>query len=234
MIFRGSTMNIIYALRDSETNEIRYIGKSVKGIARPREHWRVRHKPKYNTMHVYRWLRKCINPPIVQILEVCQTKSELSIREQIWIAVYSATGRLTNMTKGGDGTVGKRHSEETKQKLSLAKKGKPSPLRGKKMSEEQKAKLKNKVVTDEARKACSKAQKRRMQRPEERQKVLIELEKQRELRKKPIICSNGVIYESVREAARQLNVASPNIIAVLKGRYRQAHGYTFKYVESED
>lgn len=36
-------------------------------------------------------------------------------------------------------------------------------------------------------------------------------------------------YSGVRECARKLNLHSPNIIAVLKGRYKQTGGYTFKY-----
>jgi group I intron endonuclease len=223
-------MFIIYALRDSETGDIRYIGKSVKGIVRPKEHWRRRYEPKYSTIHVYRWLRKCTNPPLIEVLEECQTKAELSIREQVWIAVYSATGRLTNMTKGGEGTIGRRHSEETRRKLSLAKKGKPGHSRGKKMSEEQKAKLRNKVVTEEARKAYSLAQKRRMQRPEEREKLLKGLADVRQKRMKRVRCSDGRLFNSIREAARMTGIASSNIIAVLKGRYRQAKGLVFEYV----
>lgn len=223
-------MLIIYALRDSETGDIRYIGKSVKGIVRPKEHWRRRYEPKYSTIHVYRWLRKCTNPPLVEVLEECQTKAELSTREQVWIAVYSATGRLTNMTKGGEGTVGRRHSEETKQKLSLAKKGKPGHSRGKKLSEEHRAKLRNRVVTDETRKSCSEAQKRRMQRPEEREKALKALADVRQKRMKRVRCSDGRLFNSVREAARMTGIASPNVIAVLKGRYRQAKGLVFEYV----
>jgi hypothetical protein len=48
------------------------------------------------------------------------------------------TGILTNLTNGG-----KTHSEETKKKMSIAKKGKPAPgnHRGKKHSEEAKQKL---------------------------------------------------------------------------------------------
>jgi hypothetical protein len=149
----------------------------------------------------------------------------------LWIAVYSLGNRLTNMTKGGEGTVGRFHSEETRKKISQANKGKRSNL-GRKMPEEQKAKLRNKVVTEEARRNYSVAQKRRLQRPEERQRHLSDLAKHRETTKKSILCSNGIVYESIREAARQLNIASPNIIAVLKGRYRQAKGLTFDYIET--
>lgn len=68
-------------------------------------------------------------------------------------------GSLCNMTNGGEGSSGYRpseeskkkhselmkkrvgwnHSEETKKKMSLAQKGKPSPLKDRKYSEEEKA-----------------------------------------------------------------------------------------------
>jgi group I intron endonuclease len=35
-----------------------------------------------------------------------------------------------NSTAGGDGTFGHKHTDEAKQKMSVAKKGKPSPLKG--------------------------------------------------------------------------------------------------------
>ena len=64
--------------------------------------------------------------------------------EKEYIAKYGrkdlGTGILRNMTDGGDGIMGHKHSEETKKKIALARMGKPTN-RGKKMSEEQKEKL---------------------------------------------------------------------------------------------
>lgn len=43
-----------------------------------------------------------------------------------------------------------------------------------------------------------------------------------------------IIYRSQADAARDLNLYQPNILHVLKGRYRQTGGYKFEYVEKGD
>ncbi|MEN6608604.1 MAG: NUMOD3 domain-containing DNA-binding protein [Bryobacteraceae bacterium] len=48
---------------------------------------------------------------------------------------------LTNLTNGGEGISGFKHSEETRKNLSEKNKGIPSPLRGKPLSEETKKKI---------------------------------------------------------------------------------------------
>ena len=44
-------------------------------------------------------------------------------------------------------------------------------------------------------------------------------------------CSNGNIYRSTREASRELGVDNSSLNKVLKGKRKQAGGYTFKYAE---
>lgn len=52
-------------------------------------------------------------------------------------------------------------------------------------------------------------------------------------RSKPIVCSNGNTYNSIRDAGVLLGVSSGGICEVLKGRRKTAGGYTFKYKEEE-
>ena len=80
----------------------------------------------------------------IVILESNLTEIDAFRLEKEYIAKYGrkdlGTGVLRNMTDGGDGIMGHKHSEETKKKIALARIGKPTNL-GKKMSEEQKEKL---------------------------------------------------------------------------------------------
>lgn len=80
----------------------------------------------------------------IVILESDLTETDAFKLEQHYIQKYGrkdlGTGILRNMTNGGDGIPGHKHSEETKKKIALARMGKPTNL-GKKMSEEQKEKL---------------------------------------------------------------------------------------------
>jgi len=63
------------------------------------------------------------------------------------IALYDTFNNGYNDTKGGDGTVGiksrlgKKHTVETRAKLSASCMGRPSPMKGRKLSEETKQKL---------------------------------------------------------------------------------------------
>lgn len=49
--------------------------------------------------------------------------------------------------------------------------------------------------------------------------------------KRKILClNNNVIYQSITDASRSLNVIRQNIHSVLTGRYTHTGGYTFQYV----
>lgn len=95
---------MIYALKDPLTKSIRYIGKSCKGLNRPKEHL-FPHQNKLKT-HKNCWVRsllkKGLKPEII-ILEECDRES-LDKREIFWIDYHKKHGyELTNMTNGGTG-----------------------------------------------------------------------------------------------------------------------------------
>lgn len=46
---------------------------------------------------------------------------------------------------------------------------------------------------------------------------------------RPIICSNGVTYQTQSEAAKALGVAQPHISRNLRGALKSVNGYTFAY-----
>ena len=48
---------------------------------------------------------------------------------------------------------------------------------------------------------------------------------------KALLCSDGRIFRSVKEAANMLGLKSSSIVKTIKGRYKSSGGYTFKYLE---
>lgn len=116
---------IIYALIDPMTREIRYVGKTSKGvIVRLKKHMNV---AKHNDgSHLLHWLRELDDngmTPATKILETVKRGDSWQERERYWIAYGRESGwPLTNATDGGDGLV--NPSEKTRQKLSDAARGK--------------------------------------------------------------------------------------------------------------
>lgn len=218
---------IIYGLTDPQTQEIRYIGKSSSGMQRPREHLKptALKKDSYKTRWILSLLTQGVKPEII-VLQVVDSHDGLYELEQHWIKRLTIDGaRLTNLTDGGEGTHGYKHTKKTKELLSLMKMGKPgvkgipSPYKGKRRG----------PASDEHRSNMRKAQKAIASRPEEFARRVAVLNRVRESRKKKVICSNGVCYPSIADAARDLGLHKPNIIAVLSGKYKQTGGHSFAY-----
>lgn len=74
---------------------------------------------------------------------MCVNEEELNEMEIYYIAKFNSTDRTIgyNLTFGGDGVVGFKHTEETRKKLSDAHRGKPSPMKGKCHSSKAKEKM---------------------------------------------------------------------------------------------
>lgn len=129
----------IYCLIDPRTNKIRYVGKADDPDDRLKHHLRER-----ETTHKAKWivsLKKRGLQPRLAILEEVRPGAWKE-REQFWIAYLREQGcDLTNLTKGGDGTIGFRHSEKTKARLSEAKRGIPSWNKGIPWGEDAKRKM---------------------------------------------------------------------------------------------
>ena len=119
-----------------------------------------------------------------------ESRKKMSESQKKAVKVYSEDGlkRISEASKNRIVTdetreklrqsrLGKKASEETRLKQSLAKKGKPSPKKGKKLSEETKKKISESVkksqkpLTDEQRKKISEASKRRWARYREEMSI---------------------------------------------------------------
>lgn len=181
---------IIYILSDPETNQIRYIGKTSKFL-KIRLGWHIQASKNEHKTYVQKWIKSLLDkgqiPKIIQLQEV--NENEIDLAEKKWIKLFKSIGcNLTNLTEGGDGTLGlpspwtgKILSEEHKRKISEKTKGlRRSPKTefkkgqipwikgkhinvGKSHSEEIRKKiseaLKGKSKSEEARKNMSEAKK---------------------------------------------------------------------------
>lgn len=162
-----------------------------------------------------------------EILYTNLHKAEAEKLEISLIAEYETTNPLKgyNIERGGNGTEkftdeikkkisealqGRVCSEETKAKISASQKGKPSPKKGTKMTEEQRKKNSEAHI---GQKAWNKG------RPWSK-------EEKAKCNGKPVHCVElSKTYRTAHEAGRDLNINFSSICSCVKGRRKTAGGY---------
>lgn len=167
------------------------------------------------------------------ILETNLTKDEACEKEQYYIKKFnSLSPNGYNLTTGGEMTI---MSEEARQKLSNSMKNNTNGAHP--CSEETKEKirlaLKGKKFTEEHKQHISEAKRGKSTGScsEEKRQHIIAAKKD----KKPVYCVElNIVYESIQEYARQLNLYATNISKVCKGqRLKTTGGYHFQYATEE-
>lgn len=163
---------------------------------------------------------------------------ELEIRK---IAeIRSGGAKLCNMTNGGDGPSGYKHTEETRRRLSEANTGKPGSRRGHNNTPEHRAKTgaahKGKKHSPEHIAKCAASRTGKPKSAECRRKISEILSgrkmtnEQKLKMSRPVLClTNGVTYPSVNDAANALGVWRPNIAKVCRGKLHHTGGFKFTY-----
>ena len=122
----------IYLLSDpSAVSDTKYIGKTLDAKGRYDRH--LCEAAAYQSKrYVYCWIRSLLDrgiEPEMTVLEVVNVSidlldEELCEFEKLYISDYKERGiKLCNLTDGGDGTLGHKHSEETKKKMAEKKLG---------------------------------------------------------------------------------------------------------------
>ncbi len=134
---------LVYALIDPRTERVRYIGKSMRGLHRPKAHTAASVVKQSANTHRGRWIAQLLAidlAPVVRVLQACSTPEALSDAEIAWIAHGRREGwPLTNITDGGDGTSGWKMPTATREKIRTKLKGHPALVaanKGKKHSAE--------------------------------------------------------------------------------------------------
>lgn len=133
---------VIYGIIDSTTNQLRYVGQTINFIKRKSAHCRIAINNKNNT-YVYNWLRSLYNKEIIPefiILEKCDV-NKLDELEIFYINYFKMLGcNLTNSAIGGSSKRGFKQPEEMKKKMSIIMKGNNWNI-GRKISENTRQKM---------------------------------------------------------------------------------------------
>ena len=122
----------IYTLSHPETNEVRYVGKTINLKRRYKQHLYDK-----RTSHKASWVKSLKNnglKPIMTVIETCDETNWVD-REKFWISQFD---NLTNLLDGGGAHYTRTTKEETKAKISAIHKGKI-------ISEEQKEKIRKTI-----------------------------------------------------------------------------------------
>ena len=135
---------IIYCY--TSPNGKRYIGQTVNPKARMRQH-----KNCYGGNYFHKAIKKYgfenfIYDELIRVKSYNQDNLKLLLNtlEKFYIRKYKSSDNRFgyNLTEGGEGSTGYKHTDESKRKMSEFQKGKIPWNKGKQMSEEQKQKLK--------------------------------------------------------------------------------------------
>jgi hypothetical protein len=204
----------IYTLNDPLTNEVKYVGRTTQKLSdRLRKHINIIYEEKGDTKRKNWILELSINNliPTINLIDIAYSKEDANLLEIKHISFYKEKGFvLLNMTIGGSGSYGYKHSEETLNKL----KGKTFSNDVKNnMSKSQKERWENK--TDEEKLDNIISQKNR--------KTILQFDLQ-----------NNLINEflSLRQIERELGYFRANIVPCIKGKFQQAYGYIWKYKDN--
>lgn len=203
----------IYTLNHPITNEIRYVGQTLYELKiRLRKHLVSKDKS-YRTNWIQSLLKQDLKPKINLILDNL-TKEESNYYEQYYIKKYKENGiDLVNLTNGGEGSYGYRHTEETKKLLSNIRKQQKEQnilkfnLINKKISKTKTPKIDIDVYSTN----------------------VINQKGRRNIKQFTL---DGVLVKefiSLREIERELGYFRANITPCLKGEFKQAYNFIWKY-----
>ncbi len=112
----------IYVLKDPITLNIRYVGKTTCLKKRFKSHKCLKVSKGTYLAYWIESLRKKELMPIMEEIELVDGDGWKE-KESYWIEFYNKEGcDLVNLTKGGEGCEGYRHTSESKKKMSLVQK----------------------------------------------------------------------------------------------------------------
>lgn len=228
-------IHYVYCHFRNDTNEVFYVGKG-QGCRRNKTYGRSK------------FWKNIVNKAggfTSEIIAGNLTEEEALSFEKLMIAKLKDSGAsLCNLTDGGDGASGYKHTEETIEKIRERLKGRPAHNKGRKVSPEAREKMRQaKLGVKQSPEHVAASAKARVGRPcsEETKRKISEHHTGKKLpyeqfnsRRKPIFCTtNETSYPSVTEAAQALKLETSNISRCCKGVFKQTGGYQFRYLTEE-
>ena len=187
---------------------------------------------------------------VIKYLDYAFSLEELNIKEKVYIQLYNSLKNGYNETLGGEGTEGRPHSEETRQKISEANKGDNHPMYGKYHTEETKQKM-SKIKkgennpmhgnhhSEEVKQKIREGNKGKYLSNEAKQKIS-EARKGKYVgenhpRAKAVYCYElDEIRLCTKEWAKELCLYGTSITCCCKGRQKSTGGYHFRYATEEE
>ena len=218
--------------------------------------WNKEHNRSYNK-HLLRSIEKYGFEAfeVIEIFDIAFSKTELDIKEKVYIQLYDSYFNGYNDTFGGGGRYGYSPSQETRDKISKAQKGKiVSDETRQRMSEANKGEknsMYGKTHTKEARAKMSEKGKGRVFTEDHKRKIGESIKGKRkgvtlsEDHKRKISSNNPnkkavYCYEldeirlTTKDWAEELGINPSMITNVLKGRNTQTHNYHFRYATEKE
>jgi len=222
-------MGSIYVLRDPETLEIRYVGKTTQTL-KYRLMYHIRDSKKYSH-YAACWIKGLIKKglkPTICLVESCPTII-LNSQEMFWIKVCRKYCKLTNLTDGGDGNSNQFRSAESKLKIghTIREKVKSGEIvydsvRRQRISEA----LKGKIVSIETR---EKLRAINIGKKQSSETIL----KRFRTAGKPIVL-NGLIFPSIRKGAEAFNLDENKVWRKCNGKNVRDFPFECTYQVTED
>ena len=233
-------MITIYSITNTINNK-RYIGISQDYKNRKRVHeWAMKNN-KHNNIKLQRAVLKYgYNNFKFEILEEIETddRIEALTLENKYIIKYNSFKNGYNQSEGFEGSTLQKYSKERLEKMRVNMLGN-TIWEGRKHTEETKSRIskgnKGKKVSLKSRQKMSEARKGNFLKEDNpfygKEHTEETKSKIRKKNGKPIICiETSIKYDSINQCAKDMNIDRKGIERVLNGKYKQTKGYTFKYI----
>ena len=111
----------IYVLRDPISADVRYVGKTWNITGRLCDHLKNAKRGRFYSERWIAGLLKCGRRPTLEVIDAGRGDGHAAA-ERAWIAEHRRRGaRLTNITDGGEGVDGLKHSKETLEKIAATR-----------------------------------------------------------------------------------------------------------------